>query len=268
MEECFLNNRKFKWIFVTGRANVGKSTISCSLSLKFSSLGFKTLLISFDAVKSVSIIFSHKFSNKPRKVPNNKNLWVVEADLDLYNVASVELSSLSSLFSCILDDNEFDIVIFDGESIRKILTLIDLVFKSKKVLDGHVSNAFMKFSGFKNINKAREISNKTVERLLNRNETAFIPVLVPEFKHLMQIEHLLQSFEDKKIISDFMIINKILNSKDCAVCDKKLKEQQLYVNNVHELYNTMKIVELPLLDIDLHTSNLNAMCEYLECLFK
>ena len=267
MEELFLNNKKFKWIFVTGRSGVGKSTVSCSLSLKFSSLGFKTLLFSFDAVKSVSAIFSHKFSNKPRRVPNNKNLWVVETDFDPWNVASVELSSLSSLFNCILDDGEFDMVIFDCESVRKVITLVNLVSKSKEVFDGRITSAFMKFTRFKNINGAKVMSDKAFERLMNREETAFVSVLSPEFKSLVQVEHLCERLEDKKLTSEFVIINKVLNSKNCILCDKKLIEQQNHIKDVYELYSSMKIVEIPLLDVDLHTNNLHIMCGYMSSLF-
>ena len=74
-EEFF--NRKF--IFLSGKGGVGKTTTSSSIALGLSKLGHKTLLISTDPSHSIGHIFEQSIGYKEKKIL--ENLYGIEIDV-------------------------------------------------------------------------------------------------------------------------------------------------------------------------------------------
>ena len=74
-EEFF--NRKF--IFLSGKGGVGKTTTSSSIALGFAKQGHKTLLVSTDPAHSIGHIFEKNIGSKEKKI--EENLYAIEVDV-------------------------------------------------------------------------------------------------------------------------------------------------------------------------------------------
>ncbi len=77
-----MGNEEFfgrKFIFLSGKGGVGKTTTSSSIALGLSERGHKTLLISTDPAHSIGHIFEREIGPKEKEL--QKNLYAVEIDV-------------------------------------------------------------------------------------------------------------------------------------------------------------------------------------------
>lgn len=239
----------YKWIFVGGRNESGKTTIAASIAVHLSKIKNRVLLISSDPTQSINAIFKHKFCDLPRHVPGSKTLWAMNSKLQKNPAfGEVEASALANIFTNIMSD-EFEVVVFDMYSINNTINLFEVILTSNDHLQlSKIQPLLSLFDNFLfDTHQISELLKQTAKRIKNRKETAFIITLSPNYWPLLNSEDLYQYLIDQSIDLPFMIINQIYQREDCS-CNKCLSvcfKQESFIKNIFDLYDTVKISKVP-----------------------
>ena len=269
--------KNIKWIFVSGKGGVGKTTTSASISTILSKYKKDVLLISTDPAHSLSDIFNQQFTNEPILINNFTNLYCMEYNSDIYlqektykllNDEFKDFKELQKLFLNIPGIDEamgyitlmnlvlkydYSTIVFDtaptGNTLKLlaypslILNTIQTLYKSKlgTVLQGFIK---MIYNVGNNIEDKMDKISKNIShlnsKLTNPDFTTFISVMIPEFLSVWETERLIQTLYKFNIDCDTIIINQIITEDDNIICNflKKRKQmQQKYIDMIYDLYN-------------------------------
>ncbi|EAY14404.1 Anion-transporting ATPase family protein [Trichomonas vaginalis G3] len=262
----------FKWIFVGGRNEAGKSTIAASIALQLSKIKNRVLLISLDPTESLNAIFKTKFNDLPKHIPGSKTLWVMYSYFK-YNspIGEIETSALANIFANIMID-DFDVVVFDMYSIKSTVSLFEITMKSAARLNSSsIESIISLFESFIfDTRKITSLLRQTTKRLKNNKETAFVICLHPNYWPLLDTENLYQYLIEEKISIPYMIINKIYEKEEssCQRCVWFGSRQQDFIKNIYDLYQDIEIVKIPYLyDEIAGTDSLQSIIDYMQPLF-
>ena len=88
---------------------------------------------------------------------------------------------------------------------------------------------------------------KRIENILRDNSRCeFIPVCIPEAMAIMETGRLLSILGTSEITAKHIIVNNVMDSDGCDFCDRRKAGQLPYLNNIHETFSNLKIIEIPL----------------------
>ncbi|MBL8960002.1 MAG: TRC40/GET3/ArsA family transport-energizing ATPase, partial [Gemmatimonadetes bacterium] len=69
-----------RFLFLTGKGGVGKTSIACASATALATLGRRTLLVSTDPASNLDDVFSLRVGTMPTPVPGAPLLWVMNID--------------------------------------------------------------------------------------------------------------------------------------------------------------------------------------------
>lgn len=267
----YLDCPTYKWIFVTGKGGVGKTSTSCAIAVTLSRRRNKVLLVSTDPASNICDVFQQHFTSKPALVNGFTNLYASEApsqsnmqdDSQMKTIFQMpgidEVQVLSSLFGSI-ETEDYDIVIFDtaptGHTMR-LLTLpqnAQVIFGAFEGLGGSLMSMFSTMQNEETASKVERIQQlltRVSSRLKNPLECTCVCVLIPEYAPLLETERLIEFFTDKEIESHTLVVNQIISDENvncCPLCARKYEKQQSYLEHINDVYDDFRICNVNQLD--------------------
>lgn len=281
-----INNKELKWIFISGKGGVGKTTCSCSLGIQLAKHRESVLIISTDPAHNLSDAFGQKFNNNPGLIKGYSNLYCMEHDTNekfekideiLGTMPFKELKIFTDIMKGMPGIEEalgyislmkrtskmkYSVIIFDSSPTGhalKLLSYPEMIKNSyEKLIQSHMSSMFTMFvNSFTNMNN--RVQNKLdvlIEKINYINDkltdcchTVFVPVCIPEFLSVFETERMIQEIYRMGIDSNTMIVNQIIENKNnCPLCVSRRKIQNKYIDMIDALYTDLDfdIIYLPL----------------------
>lgn len=91
---------------------------------------------------------------------------------------------------------------------------------------------------------------KTVKRiedlLRDSNRCEFIAVTIPEDMAILETERMLNSLSNYGIKVRQLVINNVIESRDCGFCRERRKEQEKYINQIRDKFADLETTIVPL----------------------
>jgi arsenite-transporting ATPase len=88
---------------------------------------------------------------------------------------------------------------------------------------------------------------KRIESLLrDSNKCEFIAVTIPEEMAILETERLIDSLHKYGVKARQLVINNIVESRDCEFCRQKQKEQERYIARIRKKFGNLKTTIVPL----------------------
>ena len=108
---------------------------------------------------------------------------------------------------------------------------------------------------------------KKIESLLkDQIRCEFIAVTIPEDMAILETERLLNSLDAYGIKVKQLVINNVIESRDCEFCRERRKEQEKYINHIRKKFSNLKTSSAPLQTHEI--KGIAALDSFKEILFK
>ncbi|XP_063679475.1 ATPase ASNA1 homolog [Bolinopsis microptera] len=295
-----LEQNELKWIFVGGKGGVGKTSVSCSLAIQLAKLHSSVLLISTDPAHNIADSFEQQFTRTPTQVKGVDNLMAMEVDSSppeesieeifadpeneqqnlMKNVMKDvvgnlpgldELIALVNIFK-IVDQHQFDVVVFDtaptGHTLRllSIPRSIDKVLRQLIQMKSWVGGLVNAMSGSLGVNASVNMDMMdellpVIERLNKELKdpdiTTFVCVCIPEFLSLYETERLIQKLTALDIDTHNVVVNQVVypdkteeGKISCGLCSSRSKMQTKYLEQIGDLYEDFHVIKMPLMALE------------------
>jgi len=265
-----------------GKGGVGKTTCASASALHHASSGERTLAISTDATPSLSHIFGVVATGKTAKVQQLlyinelgldelREMWDRKFGRDVYDVfssfVSIEypefLEFMTSLLPGLAEEfmidyikelsrhGSYETIVWDTAPLGQTLALL----RTPAMLAEHLRMAPRVYSRLKwgkehtesimdVIKRWRRLSEEDIHFL--RNEVEFTIVTIPEALAVQQLEGVLEEFGRFEFRVKQLVINNVIGAPDSRFFASKAREQANYIRFIHERFEHLKILEVPM----------------------
>lgn len=108
---------------------------------------------------------------------------------------------------------------------------------------------------------------KKIENLLkNQTKCEFIAITTPEDMAILETERLLNSLKNYGIKVRQLVINNVIESRDCKFCQERRKEQIRYIKEIRRKFRNLRPTILPLQSHEI--KGIDALDNFKELLFR
>eukprot|EP01098_Paradermamoeba_levis_P006208 TRINITY_DN2583_c0_g1_i1.p1 TRINITY_DN2583_c0_g1~~TRINITY_DN2583_c0_g1_i1.p1 ORF type:complete len:327 (-),score=98.02 TRINITY_DN2583_c0_g1_i1:26-1006(-) len=162
---------------------------------------------------------------------------------------------------------QFSVTVFDtaptGHTLR-FLSMPSMLEKSLGKILGlktKLSSLFSSFSsllgagadGEEAMSNKLEMTSKIITEInsqfKNPELTTFVCVCIPEFLSVYETERMIQELTKFEIDTQNVVVNQVLfpeQGSSCDLCNSRAKMQQVYLDQIYDLYDLFHVVKLPL----------------------
>ena len=266
-----------KYLFLTGKGGVGKTSVACATAVALADAGRKVLLISTDPASNLQDVFSMELSDEDTPIPEAANLFVANLDPiqaaaayresvvgpyrgllpeaalrnmeeQLSGSCTVEIAAFNE-FTRFLTDGEiskdYDHIIFDTAPTGHTLRMLQLpsawsqfIQKSK-----HGASCLGQLAG---LESKKEVYKKAVETLADETATTMLLVARPDLLPLKEAGRASAELAALGISNQVFVINGKLTAWDDDLTRSLYEKQESALKSIPELLPALPIFEIPL----------------------
>jgi arsenite-transporting ATPase len=108
---------------------------------------------------------------------------------------------------------------------------------------------------------------KKIEGLLkDRKRSEFVAVTIPEDMAILETDRLVNDLNKYGIKVGQLLVNNVLESRDCQFCRERSKAQEEYIGKIRNKFQTLKITTVPLQPNEV--KGIDALNNFKQLLFK
>lgn len=274
-----------KYLFLTGKGGVGKTSVACATAVALADAGRRVLLISTDPASNLQDVFSMELSDKAVPIPEAANLLVANLDpiqaaaayresvvapyrgllpeAALHNMeeqlsgsCTVEIAAFNE-FTRFLTDGEisksYDHIIFDTAPTGHTLRMLQLPSAWSQFIQTskHGASCLGQLAG---LESKKELYKQAVQTLANGTQTTMLLVARPDLLPLKEAGRASAELAALGIVRQILIMNGKLTVWDDDVTHGLYEKQQAALKDLPP-----SLAALPIFDVPLRSYNVTGL---------
>lgn len=268
-----------KYLFLTGKGGVGKTSVACATAVALADAGKKVLLISTDPASNLQDVFSMELTNKATAIDAVPNLAVANLDPvqaaaeyresvigpyrgllpeaalrnmeeQLSGSCTVEIAAFNEFTNFLTDETvarDYDHVIFDTAPTGHTLRMLQLPSAWSQFIQKSKHGASC-------LESRKELYKQAVRTLADREQTTMLLVARPDDLPLKEAARASKELAALGIANQQLIINGLLASWDDDATKTLYEKQQAALQAMPRV-----ISDLPRFQIPLRTYNITGL---------
>lgn len=270
------DNVQTRFLFLTGKGGVGKTSTACATAVALADEGKKVLLISTDPASNLQDVFGIELTSTPKAVPNVKNLFASNIDPEasakayreevvgpyrgklpeavvatmeeqLSGACTVEIAAFDEFTNFLTNSevvSQYDHIIFDTAPTGHTLRLLQLPTAWNGFLEEstHGASCLGPLSGLAD---KKALYSSAVSALSDPTQTTLILVTRPEGSALLEADRASKELKEIGIGNQVLVVNGLLQNH--------VEEDEISSSFYNRQKNALKVIPGNLQDIDTYS---------------
>ena len=250
-----------RYLFLSGKGGVGKTTMACATAVQEADIGLKTLIVTTDPASNLADVFEQPIGHQVTPIAGVPNLSAMEIDPDkateeyrerilgpfrevmpadvirlleeqFRSPCTAEIAAFDR-FVDFMDGSDFDLVIFDTAPTGHTIRLLELPVDWSQFISDSAKGAGQTCMGpVQAIQASKEKYDRAITLLKDPNATRFVFVLQPEQTAIFETLRSAAELKRIGIASQELIVNGLLPAD---VCDQPLFRKRYEMQQGHLL---------------------------------
>jgi arsenite-transporting ATPase len=245
-----------QFLFFTGKGGVGKTSMSCAISVALAKNGKKVLLISTDPASNLDEVLETKLNSTPTKVNGLENLEAMninpviaafeykekmvtpfrgilpqaaieQMEEQLSGACTVEIAGFNEFSKYVGDidiSKNYDHIILDTAPTGHTLRLLKLPSAWNSFIEDNSTGSSC-LGAVSGLSENKKLYENVVENLKNKDKTLLVLVSRAEKLSLIEASRASQELSHQGIINQHLIINGLFKSTDEDIIAKSFEEK-------------------------------------------
>lgn len=260
-----------QFLFFTGKGGVGKTSMSCAISLALANNGKKVLLISTDPASNLDEVLETKLKSTPTKVKGVENLEAMninpvvaafeykekmvapfrgvlpkeaieQMEEQLSGACTVEIAGFNEFSKYVGDidiSKDYDHIILDTAPTGHTLRLLKLPSAWNNFIEENSTGSSC-LGAVSGLSENKKLYEKVVENLKNKEKTLLILVSRAEELSLIEASKASKELANQGIENQHLIINGLFKSNDEDKIAKSFEEKsKKALENIDKTINAL-----------------------------
>lgn len=251
-----LINKIPKFLFFTGKGGVGKTSMSCTISVSLALKGKKVLLISTDPASNLDEVLETPLNSSATKVKSIENLYAMninpviaakeykekivgpyrgilpkeaiqQMEEQLSGACTVEIAGFNEFSKYVGDEsiiNEYDHIVLDTAPTGHTLRLLELPSAWNDFIE-HNSSGSSCLGPVSGLSDYKDLYDSVVENLKDESKTLLILVSRAERLSFIEASNASVELKNQGLTNQHLIINGVFTSNDNDEIAKAFEEK-------------------------------------------